>query len=255
MSSFFIDRLDKAKASAWAREMNSLDDAGRTDAATRWRAHDIPNVAECYGEVRGAALAAFKMAGGDSVASEKMYPVDVEVGLALYWALGRMGFDPVDGEDDGIWRYLTIKVLPDLTYLRYPKPDKEVMDRGGWINEKRFYSHTRRIWPKTLWWYVHLAWQGDEDSTRDAILGNTSDIISHFIETPGRGYRLDLYRSLMRQYRASDVYGDTKVFNAAMKLNGARCNTLEPSLCEGGVDGYCRRLFEELAGKKEKAGS
>ena len=174
-----------------------------------------------------------------------MYPVDVEVGLALYEGLMPHGFTVEDACNDDFWRYLSVVVFPDLTYLRYPDPEKEQREKGGRINFKRFFSHTRRIWLKTLWWYVHLSWQGDVASTRRVIEGNAVDTIGKFIETPGRGYRPDFYRAFMARYAKSPAK-KTDNFNSAKQLSNARCRVIEPELTEGGVEGYCDRLFCEF---------
>ena len=174
-----------------------------------------------------------------------MYPIDVEVGLDVYDYLSRNGFTAVEASDDDIWRFISIKVFPDLTYLRYPDPEKETREQGGRINRKRFFSHTRRIWIKTLWWYVHLSWQGSVNATRAVLADNGANIISHFIETPGKGYRVDLYRTLMRYYADREDKGD-KLFRSVAKLNGAECRNIEPALLPGGVAEYCHVLFSKV---------
>ncbi len=75
---------------------------------------------------------------------------------------------------------------------------------------------------------------------------NGTNIISHFIERPGKGYRLVLFRSMMKAYSAVPVKKD-ELFRAAAKLNLAKCKTVEPALTIGGEASYSQHLFDEVA--------
>ena len=125
---------------------------------------------------------------------------------------------------------------------------KAVKDAGGRLNHKRFYAQTRRIWLKSLWWYVFLSWQGSELKTYNALKNNKTDNINKLIETPGRGYRLMLYRAMIAEYAKYSALNktSTKEFAAFTKLNNAKCVNVEPALTPGGEKGYAHRLFEEL---------
>jgi len=173
----------------------------------------------------------------------KMYPLDLNVGLAVFELLNpaQSEFTMSDATNDDMWRYISVKILPDLTYLRYPaKSEKGAKN----INKKRFYSETRRIWIKSLWWYVFLAWQGDSKTTYEVLKDNSIDNINKFIETPGRGYRLALYRALMLEY--SSRPHNTKYFAGVTKLNNAKCKTIEPALLPNGEGEYVKTLFDEV---------
>ena len=158
--------------------------------------------------------------------------------------------------------------MPDLTFIRYPnqesdihilqteipgldymgksKPEKESIR----IKKKRFYSHSRRIWLKTLWWYIHLGWQGTPDRTYEILKNNGSNIISHFIERPGRGYREKLFRCMLYEYaQLPEQKQKDKVFRAAAKLNLVKCTSVEPALTEGGEPVYSKKLFSEVVGR------
>lgn len=242
-------KLTLAEARQWAEDLNAMDEARFCQLTAGWAAHKVDVAFEDpYVDLRLRLVDAFDRAGGLTLVPRKMYPVDVEVGLELYCALCEHHFTVEDACNDDFWRYLSVVVCPDLTYLRYPDPEKAQKQQGGRINHMRFFGHTRRIWLKTLWWYVFLSWQGDVDSTREVIRDNGSDIISHFIETPGRGYRPELYRAFMKRYSKCAVR-KAKVFNNAAKVNGARCRVIEPELSQGGVEGYCDRLFVQLGDK------
>lgn len=226
------------EAKEWADEIDQMDDPQFDMLLRKWTEHQVEDYAPCLGEYRDICLRAFERGGG------KVYPIDIEVGLASYAYLDEHGFDAVDAANDDIWRYISTKVIPDLTYLRYPKPEQESLEQGRRINRKRFFSQTRRIWIKTLWWYVYLSWQGSPEETRAVIENNGADAINKFIETPGKGYRVDVYRQLMKCYSKLPGKRD-KLFAAITKLNGAQCRNIEPALMPGGIDGYCDMLLNK----------
>jgi hypothetical protein len=173
----------------------------------------------------------------------KDYDYDLLFGLNMYELLcSKYNFTPRLAADDGIWRYLSIRVVPDI-----------VIRRWG-INEGRLWKESRRIWLKTMWWYIYLSWQGDVKSTHEILKGNTTDEIVQLVERVGPGgYRVNLTRKLMQLYgRMSD---DQKkrgnlLFRRIMKLNTAKVKVVEPSLYEGGVESYVRELFDNLGVQK-----
>ena len=249
-ASFKIKPLSKLAARDWCRGYDQLNDEEFERAVTEWRNHAVETVPAELAEMRSAVVGAFDKAGGLTLSPKKMYPVDVEVGLALYEELQGMGFTMAQAADDDIWRALTIKVFPDLTYLRFPEPDTDAEGNTLRLRPKRFYSHTKRIWVKTLWWYIHLAWQGSPEATRDTIAENGSNIISHTVETPGRGFRVDVYRAFLREYSKLPVKKDV-YYRKAEKLRNAECRNFEPALYSAGIDAYCASLFERVIEAEE----
>ena len=179
----------------------------------------------------------------------KMYPLDLNIGLKIYELLDpeKSEFSISDATNDDMWRYISVKVIPDLTYLRYPAQSEQGAKN---INKKRFYSEKRRIWIKTLWWYVYLSWQGDKDATYEVLKDNGIDNINKLIETPGRGYRLSLYRAMMKEY--SSRTHNTKYFAGVTKLNNAKCKTIEPTLMYNGEETYVNTLFNEVPFDKDE---
>lgn len=173
----------------------------------------------------------------------KMYPLDLQVGLKTFELLNPMqtDFSISDASDDDMWRYISVKVIPDLTYLRYPAKSEQGAKN---INKKRFFSEKRRIWIKSLWWYVYLSWQGDYEKTFEVLKDNAVDNINKLIETPGRGYRLSLYRVMMREY--ANRSHNTDYFAGVTKLNNAKCKTVEPILVKDGEEKYITSLFDEV---------
>ena len=108
----------------------------------------------------------------------------------------------------------------------------------------------RCIWLKTLWWYIHLSWQGTPEATYEVLKDNFVDNINKLIETPGRGYRLSLFRNMMLEYSKTGPH-HSKDFAAFTKLNNAKCVSVEPELTAGGVCVYAQQLLAEVAHKKE----
>jgi len=236
-------KFTKTQANEFVAEIDKLPDAAFNDLIAQWENHVVTDYSEEYEELRKKIIAVFEEAKRNG----KGYEIDLRVGLAIYREFNpATGFSLVMANDDDIWRYLSCKVFPDITYERYPKPEKEVRENGGRLNHKRFYSHTRRIWLKTLWWYVFLSWQGDEKSTYEVLKHFGTDTISDFIERTGRGYRVLMYRQLMLAYsQADNKLADT--FNRLQVQNLVNCRTTEPALVKGAEKGYVDKLFEQLS--------
>lgn len=238
-----IHTLTMSDARSKIAAIDALDDIAFNDLVNHWSVYDVDDSTydSSYKDFRTELVECFKAALQES--SGKMsYTLDLRMGIKIYELLNpRNGFTNVQANDDDIWRYISVCVMPDITYLRYPKPEQGSLR----INQKRFYSHTRRIWLKTLWWYVHLGWQGTSEKTFEVLKNNGTNIISHFIERPGKGYRPKLFRSMMYVYSTLPTQKDT-IFRAAAKMNLAKCVTVEPALTVGGEDAYTAELFREI---------
>ncbi|MBM6618660.1 hypothetical protein [Bacillus suaedaesalsae] len=162
------------------------------------------------------------------------YAFDLHMGLILYRVLKEEYlFNERLAAQDEIWRFLSLEVFPDL-----------VFERSG-MNDLRFYKGTRRIWLRSIWWYIHLSWQGSEELTFATLKDNTSDEIMQLIDRSGSGgYRVELTRELMRQYKLYASSNIPKLFRRVLKLNTARLNMIEPSLVEGGIKAYVTNLYD-----------
>lgn len=159
---------------------------------------------------------------------------DVKVGLALYRVLAEAGMDIRTAADDGWWRFLSLRLLPDL-----------VKSRWGSAPSVRFWKGRSRIWLRAMWWTVHLTWQGSEENTRKVLESVTTDTVVQLVERPGKGgFRIDLTRLIfkMRQLREPSQ----EQFRAIMKLNTAQIVLKEPLFCEGGLFGYVDALFADV---------
>lgn len=248
---------------------DNLNDTEFNDQIGHWAIYDVPeeNYGSIYKDIRSGVVETFRRAL-EETGYRLNYTLDLKVGIKLYELLNPSnGFDIVKASDDDIWRYISVCVMPDLTFIRYPNQPSDVDILKKYIpnlsyvigvktekdslrlKKKRFYSHTRRIWLKTLWWYVHLGWQGANEKTFEVLKNNGTNIISHFIERPGRGYREQLFRCMLYAYSLLPKQKD-KIFRAAAKLNLAKCVSVEPALSEGRETTYSKNLFEEVSVKE-----
>ena len=168
----------------------------------------------------------------DSKRNDYLY--DLRFGIELYLLLKeKYQFNTRQASDDGIWIYLSMKVIPDLVYKRWG------------LSESRFYKQSRRIWLRTMWWYVHLSWAGDKEETYNILRGFTTDEVVQLVERSGpHGYRIEVTRELMKQFSKIDNKNvNRNLFRKIMKLNTARVKIIEPSLTVGGVHKYVEELI------------
>lgn len=187
--------------------------------------------------LRGRIVNVFEESFGDSC-DVNSYSRNLDFALKLYGVtVNEFGMTPAVASDDDVWRYIQIRLVPHLVYRRWNEAS------GKRINDVRFWKDTRRMWLKSLWWYIHLSLQnGDLEETRRVLANNNADDISQLLDRPGSGYRVDLCRAIMRRYGQSPDHGRHLLRNV-LKLNVVRCVTLEPLLVETGIDEYVDQLF------------
>ena len=145
-----LQTLTMSEARSKIAAIDALDDVAFNDLVDRWSAYNVDEATydSSYKDFRTKLVDCFKAALQES-GGKMSYTLDLRMGIKIYELLNpRTGFSNVQANDDDIWRYISVCVMPDITYLRYPKPEQGSLR----INQKRFYSHTRRIWLKTLWW-------------------------------------------------------------------------------------------------------
>lgn len=166
-------------------------------------------------------------------ANELAYKFDIYFGMELYLILKEeAGFTNRVASNDNVWRYLSLKVIPDIVHSRWG------------MNKDHFYNKPRRIWLKQIYWYIELSYKKNKVTTLKLIEKNSTDTIQNLVERPGLGYQLKLYREIMYQY---GLHGhNVNKFRKIMKLNTARCMVTVPDLYEGGVKGYVTKLFEDI---------
>jgi len=163
------------------------------------------------------------------------YQVDYIYGIKIYLLLNnKYGMNVRTASYAGVWRFIGVQVVPDIVDMRY-----------GTNHPDRFWKKDRRLWLRVIWWYIYLSWQGDEESTRCVLMDNSTDEILQLVDRCGRGgYRVELYRELMRQHALIDPVKRRKqqIFRRIMVLNTARVQVVEPSLVDGGESRYVTNL-------------
>ena len=185
--------------------------------------------------------------------AKREYFTDLKFGIYLYQVLEKNGFSVRLASNDQIWIYFSVAVVPDIVHARYPgtkvKTENGIVFRN--VNEDRFWQVRRRIYLKVLWWYIYLSMQVDADGNNDfektfeILKDNSTDEIVQLVERAGRyGYRIDVYRELMRFYSENRDKYNNKTFRQVMVLNTARTQVIEPFLMTGGIKTYVRELFE-----------
>lgn len=165
------------------------------------------------------------------------YQLDLRFGIKLYTTLNqKYGMNVRFAATEGIWRYLSICVVPDLIEKRYGKDHPD-----------RFWKKPKRLWLRVLWWYIYLSWQGTEEATVDVLKDNSTDEILQLVDRCGRGgYRVELYREMMWKNSQLDPSERRKnqLFRKMMVLNTARVQVMEPELALGGNKGYVESLCD-----------
>ena len=166
------------------------------------------------------------------------YKFDCIFGLKIYeiFTTGKYAMREREASNDDIWRYIQLKIVPEIISFRW----KENFD-------SRMYSQSNRIYLKVLWWYCHLSMQDTKEETKRILMApcNSSDTIVALVERTGKtGYRLDLYRKIMKLKVENDI--DTQPFRKMMVLNSAMIKVLNPYLCENGIEGYVKQLIEKV---------
>lgn len=178
--------------------------------------------------LRKELIAAF-----ESIDSKQKYMCDLLFGLKMYEILDAEGFRLRDASNDDTWRYISLKIIPDI-----------VGKRWGKSAEIRYYKQSTRIWLKTIWWYVYLSWQGDAATTKRILSTNSTDQILQLVDRSGsKGYYVEVYQKIMYYYwiakNSNNEVGENE-FRKIMVLHTAVCQNIEPAFHEGGEDGYVR---------------
>lgn len=139
-----------------------------------------------------------------------------------------------EAANDDIWRFIQVKIIPELIYYRWSDNIKP-----------RIYAQSNRLYLKTLWWFYYLSFNKDLDTTCEQLLKpcNSTDTIVALVERSGKkGYRLDLYREIMKQKCINNL--GTEEFRNLMVYNSAKIRIVNPYLVFGGIEEYVRQLIE-----------
>ncbi len=237
-------------------QIKTLNRGEAQKAMTEWINNfpDLPQVDDSYKSIRNDLQELNRNVRLDAQlnSSEKRsdyYYIDAHMGLALYEYLwNQPGFSLRVAANDGFWRYLSVIVAPDI-----------VAQRWGKENSDHFWSKPTRIWFRSIWWYVHLSWQGNYKDTKKLLECPhfTTDTILNFEERNGRkGTCIDAYRYIIyyyskvpeetiKKYTRGKSGTSDDLFRVVMKLNTAKMMVMEPALCRGGEKEYAKTLFRD----------
>ncbi len=211
------------------------------EAMSSWisSSYALPSIGKDYSEIRKDITGMFKETMSLYKDNIQYYRFDVCFGSLLYDYLNNMPWFTVRiASDDGFWRYLSLKVVPNIVGKRWDNN-----------NADHYYTKPSRIWLKTLWWYFYLSLTSGNTKTTERMLlsGNFStDTILNLVERTGKyGTNIKVYRSIMAYYSKLKDVSDSD-FRKIMKLNTAKSVVIEPVLFEGGINGYVESLFKEL---------
>lgn len=199
-----------------------------------------PDLPPRYQQLHDEVMELIPADGGELKAAGAKFAVDAELGFLLHKRLPVAEIGYRTAGDDGFWRYLAVRVLPDAVLARYgPTPNY-------------FWKSRVHIWPRRMWWFIHLTWQGSESATRAVVSRMSTDFVASLVERPGRaGFRVEASRALISRLEGQDSFSQHD-FRLLMKCNTAFLRTVEPSLVRRGEAGGASvvfRAFRRLSGQ------
>ena len=113
-----------------------------------------------------------------------------------------------------------------------------------------FYEKNVRIYLSTLWWYIHLTYQGDTQATYEILKDLNTDYILQLVERPGKnGVYLEITRCIVKFISKLSESDRNKKFNGAnlfrrvLIQNTAKVDNYN-LLLDGKVEKYVAGLFE-----------
>ena len=170
----------------------------------------------------------------DSIVNK--YKFDCYFGKEVYsiFSDGKYRIGEREAANDDLWRFIQVRIIPELLYFRWK--DNVV---------PRMFAQSNRLYLKTLWWYYNLSYNNSLDDTLNMLLKecNSTDTIVALVERCGSfGYRIDLYREIMKQKCQNDL--GTSEFRDFMVLNSAKLKTINPYLSKDGLKGYVGELIK-----------
>ncbi len=176
---------------------------------------------------------------------KKKYDFDLEFGLKLYKYFNEIpGFNVTIASDYDVWRYISICVVPDL-----------IVQRHGFQPEY-FYKKNVRIYLSSLWWFIHLAYQKDDEDTYEKLKVLNTDYVLQIVERPGRnGIYVEIMREIVRQLLLypeeirNKKIGNRTLIRRVMIQNTAKSDNYN-LIFDGKVERYVADLFDSCNIKK-----
>lgn len=211
------------------------------EALDTWRdSQELTELNEEYSLLRNEIKRLYSSAKEESATdSRENYVIDVIVGLGLYKYLSQKAwFNLRIAANDDFWRYIATCVIPDI-----------VADRWGVNNDNYYWKQSNRLWPKTIWWYIHLTFHDSIENTQQILLLKryNSDTIQGIVERTGKkGTFVEVYREIIFQYslineqsillfKKKHAHGSDNLFRAILRLNTAKSLVTDPCLVKNGI--------------------
>ena len=172
---------------------------------------------------------------------EKTYSFDLKFGIKLYEYFSKNNFDDFNeavASNYDFWRYICLKVIPDI-----------VAKRHGFV-DTYFYDKNVRIYIPTLWWFIEMSYQGDLDSTYNCLSRFSTDYILQFVERPGRdGLYIDVVRCIFKYLNglSLEVINEKKgkqILIRRLLIQHTAKNLNFNLVVEGKTDLYVKGLFK-----------
>lgn len=146
------------------------------------------------------------------------YKLDLEFATSIYeYFNSKPWFNENVASNYDFWRYLSIKVVPDI-----------INERHGLV-ASYFYEKNVRIYLSTMWWYIHMSYQGDIETTKSCLEKLNTDYILQFVERPGReGTYIEITREIINRISKlpkevlNKKVGNANLFRRILIQNTAR---------------------------------
>ena len=109
-------KLSLNDAKAIVSQYDKMSDVEFKSLTDHWKSYDTIETDETYSVFRSSLLEAFKEALIET-RGKMDYLLDLRVGIRLYqlMPLGK-DFSVIDANNNDIWRYISVKIMPDITY-------------------------------------------------------------------------------------------------------------------------------------------
>jgi hypothetical protein len=169
------------------------------------------------------------------------YGFDYKFGFSFYFLMNSFSdFNETVASTESFWNELCLKCVPDLIYERHG------------FNPDYYYLKSNRNYLSTMWWFIHLCYQGDKDSTYFVIshLPSTDYIMQLVDRASHNGVYLETTRLIMKSLVSLpiQVINDSKngqtLFRRVMMQDVAK-RTNTNLIYEGKAQEYVDSLFEK----------
>ena len=126
-----FQKLTATEAKRIITEYDNYDDVAFQDLVYHWTHYDpVSDFHPTYDDFRKELIQTFQAALAET-GGKMNYLLDLRMGLKIYELLPPGNeFSVIQSNDNDIWRYISVKVMPDITYLRYPDPETAVKEAG-----------------------------------------------------------------------------------------------------------------------------